>query len=464
MSGKSKPGLFLCHTRISSFIIIGSVLAFLALYSLSFDQTVKGLGVAPDDVCARKRIHVLELPPRFNYGLLDECSTISKKKDMCVYIQNGGFGPRIFDESLGGGEEGSWYDTDQFTLELIFHTRMKSYRCLTSDYALANAVYVPFYAGLEASRTLRSRTGVRDRVAKEVMKHVSASEAWRAFEGRDHFFVAGRIGKDFGRPVNSTSWGNSLMSQPESRHVTMLTIEASGRANEVGIPYPTCFHPSSSEALWSWQKMVESRVRKHLFAFAGAPRRRGSIRDEVIAQCEGAGEACGLLSCENWRNESCQSPLNVLKLFSNSKFCLQPPGDSPTRRSTFDSILSGCVPVFFSLRSGPEQYAWHFPSNWTEYSVYINPDEFRAKRIKIGEVLSAISEDTVKAMRLKVIEMIPRVIYRDPIQQESEREREKEEDAFDIAVKGILNRVEENKKAVFGGRDKRCSNLSLDGD
>ena len=30
-----------------------------------------------------------------------------------------------------------------------------------------------------------------------------------------------------------------------------------------------------------------------------------------------------------------------------SVFCLQPPGDSPTRKSIYDGILCGCIPVFF---------------------------------------------------------------------------------------------------------------------
>ena len=31
-----------------------------------------------------------------------------------------------------------------------------------------------------------------------------------------------------------------------------------------------------------------------------------------------------------------------------SRFCLEPEGDSPERKSIYDSVLSGCVPVLFS--------------------------------------------------------------------------------------------------------------------
>ncbi|XWS09224.1 hypothetical protein CRYUN_Cryun40dG0067200 [Craigia yunnanensis] len=36
-----------------------------------------------------------------------------------------------------------------------------------------------------------------------------------------------------------------------------------------------------------------------------------------------------------------------MRVFQSSIFCLQPLGDSYTRRSIFDSILAGCIPVLF---------------------------------------------------------------------------------------------------------------------
>ena len=42
-------------------------------------------------------------------------------------------------------------------------------------------------------------------------------------------------------------------------------------------------------------------------------------------------------------------------------FCLEPPGDTPMRRSTFDAILAGCVPMFFEDLAARSQYGWHLP-------------------------------------------------------------------------------------------------------
>jgi hypothetical protein len=42
---------------------------------------------------------------------------------------------------------------------------------------------------------------------------------------------------------------------------------------------------------------------------------------------------------------TCDNPDKVMRLFQNSVYCLQPTGDSYTRRLIFDSILAGCILV-----------------------------------------------------------------------------------------------------------------------
>jgi len=52
----------------------------------------------------------------------------------------------------------------------------------------------------------------------------------------------------------------------------------------------------------------------------------------------------------------------------NATFCMQPYGDSPTRKSTADSILLGCIPVL----SDPEQahvWTWQVGWHWSNFSI-----------------------------------------------------------------------------------------------
>ncbi|GMN70574.1 hypothetical protein TIFTF001_039614 [Ficus carica] len=126
----------------------------------------------------------------------------------------------------------------------------------------------------------------------------------------------------------------------------------------------------------------------------------------------------------------------------------EPSGDSYTRRSTFDSILAGCVPVFFNPGSCFKQYLWHFPKNYTKYSVFIPENEVREKKISIGETLLKVPKDEVLAMREEVIRLIPSIVYANPTSSLKTLE-----DAFDIAVKGVLERVRKVRKAIEDGKD-----------
>ncbi|KAK8556248.1 hypothetical protein V6N12_002658 [Hibiscus sabdariffa] len=119
------------------------------------------------------------------------------------------------------------------------------------------------------------------------------------------------------------------------------------------------------------------------------------------------------------------------------RFWLKPPGDSYTRRSIFDSILAGCIPVLFHPGTAYAQYIWHLPKNYTKYSVYIAVKDLSEWKINLNETLLRIPEDRISALREEVIKLIPRVVY-----ASSRSRSDTVKDAFDLAVEGILERIE----------------------
>ncbi|KAI4302591.1 hypothetical protein MLD38_038316 [Melastoma candidum] len=136
-----------------------------------------------------------------------------------------------------------------------------------------------------------------------------------------------------------------------------------------------------------------------------------------------------------------------MQMFQSSLFCLQPQGDSFTRRSAFDSMLAGCIPVFFHPGSAYTQYTWHLPKDYTKYSVFIPEGDIRKKNVSIEERLRQISPEQVKAMREEVINLIPRLIYADP-----RSKLETLKDAFDVAVQAVINKVTRLRKNLIDGR------------
>ncbi|OAY59749.1 hypothetical protein MANES_01G056300v8 [Manihot esculenta] len=407
------------------------------------------------DFCLGRYVYIHHIPSRFNQDLLENCGSITAgtEHNMCPYLVNSALGHEV-ENSQAILSNKSWHSTNQFLLEVIFHFRMKKYKCLTNDSSLASAIYVPFYAGIDISRYLwHFNISVRDQSAFELVRWLVEKPEWKKMFGRDHFFVAGRIAWDFRRQTdNESDWGSKLMFLPESNNMSMLAIESSSWKNDYAIPYPTCFHPSKESEVFQWQDKMRRQTRPFLFSFAGAPRPdlQDSIRSKIIEECLASKDLCKLLVCDYGVNGAinCDNPVNVMKLFQNSVFCLQPPGDSYTRRSIFDSILAGCIPVFFNPGTAYAQYKWHLPKNYSKYSVYIPVEDVEDWRAGINQTLLRIPENRVLAMREEVIKIIPRIIYADP------RSRmETIEDAFDLAVKGILERIERVRKVLREGKD-----------
>ncbi|GMI71824.1 hypothetical protein like AT2G31990 [Hibiscus trionum] len=388
------------------------------------------------DSCLGRYIYVHDLPKRFNEDVIKDCQLITRPSDkysVCKSLENSGLGPRINGSNLW---KNSWFSTNQFMLEVIFHNRMRKYDCLTDDFTVASAVFVPYYAGLDLRRYLWGfNTSMRDSSGVDLIDWLARKPEWKRNLGKDHFLISGRIARDFRRKSNRKSeWGSNFRVLPGSENITMLTIESGSSINDIAVPYPTYFHPSNDFQVHEWQEFVRKQNRPYLFSFAGARRRRskqkGSIRTQIIDQCQASNKLCNFLDCDSSSN-NCDHPANLINLFQTSIFCLQPPGDSLTRRSTFDSILSGCIPVFFHPGSAYTQYVWHLPKDHKKYSVLISGNG------RINQTLLGVSKDEQMAMREEVIKLIPRILYAHPSSR-----LDTIQDAFDLAIKGIFKRIQ----------------------
>ncbi|KAJ0981594.1 hypothetical protein J5N97_009849 [Dioscorea zingiberensis] len=442
LPSKAEYGVQHCFSSLLMIMVF-----MLLLIHLHYTPPLRSPSSGFTDPCTGKYIYIHNIPERYNSDFLRDCHTLSPWADMCSSITNAGLGPHITntdnsDEILSGN---CWYNSNQFTLDIIFHNRMKHYECLTDDHSLASAIFIPFYAGLDIGRHLwGANTSVRDSDSMELLHWLRSRPEWQRMGGKDHFLVAGRVTWDF-RRVRVSGWGNQFLNLPEAQNMTTLIIESSPwNSNDFAIPYPTYFHPHTKNELHSWQEKMRQVKRQWLFAFAGAPRANKSlaIRESIMEQCS-ASQRCKLLDC---RTNDCLSPTSIMRLFQSSVFCLQPKGDSYTRRSVFDAMVSGCVPVFFHPGTAYVQYTWHLPKNYSLYSVFVPEDDLNEGKVRIEELLSKFSDGEVRRMREEVIKMIPTLIYGDP-----RLRLEGWKDAFDVAVEGVIQRVSNMKKEMEKG-------------
>lgn len=428
--------------------------------------------------CEGRRIFMYDLPPEFNTELIGQCRYgLTSWLNFCPHAQNSGLGQHYLhsgtrlhlsdalspgaaqssspsglppveplssrttsdDEGLGSG----WYKTDPYMLELVFHTRMQKYRCLTNDSTRADALYLPYYTGVDALRYLYNSSIQKYSHGQSLAEWIeeNAHREWQRFGGRDHFLVLARTSWDFYLLGNGshTLWGTGLFQMvPHMRNLTALIMERKPwMKHEQAIPYLTSFHPSKSE-LRDWLERVRNTERRSLFSFAGASRSNipRSIRNYLLDQCS-TSPNCTLIDCSVLKCS--HNPEPIMKTFLHSSFCLQPRGDTPTRLSAFDSMIAGCIPVFFHKDSAYSQYSWHLPEDPPSYSVFLSEQEIR-EGLVVEDVLNSLTAEQILRMRNAVVSIIPKLVYA--------RENGEFVDAFEISVQNVLSRVRKMKQKL----------------
>lgn len=415
-------------------------------------------------VCEGKMVYIYKLPPEFNEDLVDKCGRVSDDwVPLCGNLRNHGYGPHVptalNDTQIIHGladlePPHAWFRTEQFSLELIFHEKLRrGYSCLTQDPELASAFYIPYYAALDTAFTLFDpNLSERDRLTQRLIGWLSGNSAWVKFHGaKKHFMALGRIVWDFTREQKAAEgWGSALLTQKEFSNVTRLLIEKRPWVSEeFAIPYPTSFHPSSLQDMKLWQEKLRGRMTKQrplLTSFIGSSSRgtawSRALRAELAKKCEQVGAGtCKEYRCGDGYSgtiDCARNPEHVSALFLSSTFCLEPSGDSPTRKGIFDSLVAGCIPVFFTNSSAYTQYTWHLPQNGDLYSVYFDGEEVIHGHLDIFSALVHIANDTQRLHRMQeeIIRILPRIVYSLPADNHGKDLAF--QDAFDVALENVL--------------------------
>ncbi|GFP78931.1 xyloglucan galactosyltransferase katamari1 [Phtheirospermum japonicum] len=445
------------HPRSSLFIIF-LLIPFLVIYiAHTFPNCIAAVYRLPlrngavsqtKDLCPSGKVYAYDLPSQFNTDLLSRnCTDLNPARWLCGNVSNHGHGApavelrRIMPENLSR----SWYRTNQFALELIFHDRILKHKCRTMEPGSATAFYIPFYAGLAVGEYLWTNdTSKQDHLCEMLVHWIKNQKYWKRSNGSDHFITIGRITWDFRRlTVLDKKWGSIFLNMPEMQNVTRFIIEKDpGDAHEVGVPYPTGFHPTTKDALDQWQNFARDHNRSSLFTFIGARRNWVShdFRALLLGYCQNEPDFCRLVDCDT--AHCATDPAAVLEAFLGSEFCLQPKGDSYTRRSVFDCMLAGSVPVFFWNQTAYDQYEWFLPGEPESYSVFIDHEVVRNGSGVIKQVLMKYSKEEIRRKREKVIETIPRIICG----MGNGGLIRSFKDAFDIAFDGVLERIRKDKE------------------
>ncbi|KAH0657132.1 hypothetical protein KY290_031586 [Solanum tuberosum] len=416
----------------------------------------------PHDECEYGRVYVYDLPTKFNKDLLNNCHDLDPWSSRCNAVTNGGLGPKAtgLDSIVPENIRSAWYWTDMYSAEVIYHERILNYKCRTLNPQNATAFYIPFYAGLAIGKILWFTTAKeRDRPSELMLEWVKNQPYWNKNHGSDHFLMLGRLTWAFRRKTDADSdWGTSFLRMPLMKNVLRLSIEKNPWDDlEVSVPYPTAFHPQFETEIKQWQDLVRSRNRSSHFCFVGAVRKKikNDFREVLMNYCKNETGSCKIVDCSV--THCYDGAPAILEAFLDSDFCLQPKGDGFTRRSMFDCMMAGSIPVYFWEGSFKTQYEWHLPSPSEDYSVYMDHTEVRNDTNIIREVLDKFTKDDVKKMREILIDAMPKYLY-----ARSNQGLGSSNDAFDIAIDEVLKRFKQQREQKQNLEETRKDEKSIE--
>lgn len=358
-----------------------------------------------------------DAPTIFVYKLLSEYSFILLS---CVN-NSGGYGPRMW---LNLSVPYEIRDTSQFALDEILLSKFLQYEGRVSSIHDAEYVFVPFlFLQLERMYAkLRPSCGlvVEDirTTAKRHVERVILPLFMEKLLGQDD--VANRSLILSMSRVTMTYVKSWLRISVAKARFIFVALEKS-RNDMMMVPYPSVFH-----SIGSLSTMLPAHARRILLTF-GSPRLRPPNGRTLSSKLYGPAYE---RRSKKFRNSLYRSLLaknhpsiNILdahrfslkglyEAMAHSKFCLQPPGDSPTRRGFYDSILLGCVPVIFSSKA----YKFDFVST-SHIAVILSKEAATKDDSYVLNAVTSISTDVLASYQFnvsKVQRMMQYSLFNDP--------------------------------------------------
>ncbi|GJP35145.1 hypothetical protein CLOM_g19659 [Closterium sp. NIES-68] len=407
-----------------------------------------------------------------------------------------------------------WYHTEQHQIEAVYRERWEHHPCRTLDDTEADVFLVPAYMGWNAYKNTL-HPGHMPHPGLQLKEFLSGQPAFQRTKGARHVVVLGRAIWDFANHhLTDEPPHYNVIFVPELANVTFLTVEQppykeSYATPIFSVPYTTTFHPASLAEINHWLALVAARPRPFRFSYVGGRRPAGTtsgpLRTALIAQCERAGQAeCLWMKCTGpdevgkelplftavdaervresgwgeaveavvgsgapgdaegedvaeWVASGCYDTWQVAVVMLQSTFCLQPLGDSSVRRSTFDSLIAGCIPVFFKEESFNVQYDWHFPADRSTISVTLDEQAVLNGTVDVAAELAAISKERVASMQASIRQVVPQLLYRHLRVGQGEEGVAVEgeggwRDAFDVSFDRLVEEFSRRGEKSEGGR------------
>lgn len=278
-------------------------------------------------------------------------------------------------------EQDLW-TTNQFSLEFWFSQEIARSLLLVPNCADADLVYVPLKLIWAACND-----DVRETISI-FMAHLNIFLP--LLDRKPHFMTLSRV----------ADYNGVDMQQLLDSRIMILTIEGRNQPLDlvIEVPYPAHYH--HHDGLRRNRFLHRASTEKSLLAFEAfaIDTHHGPelpLREALLQACLDSSQ-CQHEFPDNTGEAMNRAAVDLYHNASNAWFCMQPVGHSPTRRSTFDCLLAGSIPVFFS-----EDSVAHFP-----FAHSVDPNE----------LFLLVSQDDVAELFSSILPNIPEDTRRDKLE------------------------------------------------
>ena len=243
--------------------------------------------------------------------------------------------------------------------------------------------------------------------------------------------------------VPETPWG-VCYNEPEFKGVQLpiaheelllnalpQDMQPSTSPRTVHIPFPSSVRWSAElEATQPERAPWRGQSNRTVFmSFVGSTRGSAqavALRQLIARMCETVSDdVCTALVTDKWPgtsqiqqgaiigDEEKEHLRTALQVKRRSTFCLEPPGFAPNRKSMVDSLLSGCIPVFFW---GLNDYIYYMDDHFGEWkreaSVNLEPNNVLKKgEAALLQTLHAIPKSRIEKMQSALAEHAIKLVW-----------------------------------------------------
>ncbi|ESO96636.1 hypothetical protein LOTGIDRAFT_239263 [Lottia gigantea] len=347
------------------------------------------------------KFYIYELPDKFNSDLI-QCMKESKSYGSCFDLRNNGMG-----QTLKREDGYIVMDTNQFSLEVIIHNQLLHHPYRTLNMSEADVFYVPAYMGLPCFCFKMEER--RYEIINDLYEYLSNQKPFQ--ELKPHFSTIAKIERE------QSCRSCPLLKMKQSRKITFLAIEREtnkkSRIN-VGVKsFETIVAPYPSYVHYTKPKINTPGLhdRNVVVFFAASTRRSNYFRNCLIDQFKNKTKdqyedfyripdntnikQVMLVTQECLGNHK----FTTIPWMRRSVFCLEPPGDSPTRKSFYDAILSGCIPVLFHYNNGNRvRYPFDSVLNYTDFTVILPATHGKEIYPDVFQTLSEIPSTEIQRL------------------------------------------------------------------